>query len=325
MATNQNFTEKARQAIVAGQQLTEQHTLAQYEPEALLGGDTAPNAVETVLAGLASCLAVGYAYNAAAQGIELQDVTFTAVVRCVGPHTLWPLRDHRAANSPTSPAARIGEGRPYGPTVSRTALSRFAEVADQADAGRIIRGEVGLHLVQQRCGGGLQPRHVVPESMTGELLLQKPPHPFHQVQGRRVGRLPEWGDTALLCGPPRPHRRCPVVADIIHDQDQLVFGPRRGDLGQKGGKRIATFLRMELPGHHAGPVVHRPEHGPALVLARRRDPQRTSPALPDLHQVGMGVEVTFIHVEKPESSPGSSPLFWSSARTCLAEATASAS
>ncbi len=38
MATNQNFTEKARQAIVAGQQLTETHNLSQYEPEALLVG-----------------------------------------------------------------------------------------------------------------------------------------------------------------------------------------------------------------------------------------------------------------------------------------------
>jgi ATP-dependent Clp protease ATP-binding subunit ClpB len=36
MATNQNFTEKARQAIVAGQQITEEQKLSQYEPEALL-------------------------------------------------------------------------------------------------------------------------------------------------------------------------------------------------------------------------------------------------------------------------------------------------
>jgi len=36
MATNQNYTEKARQAIIAGQQLTQQKSLAQYEPEALL-------------------------------------------------------------------------------------------------------------------------------------------------------------------------------------------------------------------------------------------------------------------------------------------------
>ena len=36
MASNQNFTEKARQAIVAGQQLTQEKNLSQYEPEALL-------------------------------------------------------------------------------------------------------------------------------------------------------------------------------------------------------------------------------------------------------------------------------------------------
>jgi ATP-dependent Clp protease ATP-binding subunit ClpB len=38
MASNQRFTEKAREAIIAGQQATEQQKLAQYEPEALLLG-----------------------------------------------------------------------------------------------------------------------------------------------------------------------------------------------------------------------------------------------------------------------------------------------
>jgi ATP-dependent Clp protease ATP-binding subunit ClpB len=38
MATNQQFTDKARDAIVAGQRITEQKKLAQFEPEALLYG-----------------------------------------------------------------------------------------------------------------------------------------------------------------------------------------------------------------------------------------------------------------------------------------------
>ncbi|MEX0837882.1 MAG: OsmC family protein [Gemmatimonadota bacterium] len=41
------------------------------EPPVLLGSNQAPNAVETVLHALASCLAVGYAYNAAAKDITL--------------------------------------------------------------------------------------------------------------------------------------------------------------------------------------------------------------------------------------------------------------
>jgi ATP-dependent Clp protease ATP-binding subunit ClpB len=36
MASNQQYTEKARDAIVEGQKLTEQRKLAQYEPEVLL-------------------------------------------------------------------------------------------------------------------------------------------------------------------------------------------------------------------------------------------------------------------------------------------------
>lgn len=45
------------------------------EPPALGGTDTGPNPVEQVLAALGNCLAVGYAANATAAGIELNDLT----------------------------------------------------------------------------------------------------------------------------------------------------------------------------------------------------------------------------------------------------------
>jgi uncharacterized OsmC-like protein len=50
------------------------HTIEGDEPAVLLGEDTGPNAVETVLAALAACFSVGFAYNAAAQGIEINDL-----------------------------------------------------------------------------------------------------------------------------------------------------------------------------------------------------------------------------------------------------------
>lgn len=46
------------------------------EPEQILGQRTAPNAVELLLAALGSCLSVGYAANAAAMDIELEDLRF---------------------------------------------------------------------------------------------------------------------------------------------------------------------------------------------------------------------------------------------------------
>ncbi len=46
------------------------------EPPVLLGSNSAPNAVETVLHGLASCLTVGIVYNAAARGIEIKELAF---------------------------------------------------------------------------------------------------------------------------------------------------------------------------------------------------------------------------------------------------------
>ena len=46
------------------------------EPEQILGKRTAPNAVELLLAALGSCLSVGYAANAAAMGIGLNELRF---------------------------------------------------------------------------------------------------------------------------------------------------------------------------------------------------------------------------------------------------------
>jgi uncharacterized OsmC-like protein len=44
------------------------------EPPVLLGENRAPNAVETVLHALASCIGVGFIYNAAAQNIKVEEL-----------------------------------------------------------------------------------------------------------------------------------------------------------------------------------------------------------------------------------------------------------
>jgi uncharacterized OsmC-like protein len=44
------------------------------EPPILLGENRAPNAVESVLHALASCISVGFIYNAAAQNIKVDDL-----------------------------------------------------------------------------------------------------------------------------------------------------------------------------------------------------------------------------------------------------------
>ncbi|WP_460172447.1 OsmC family protein [Thermus sp. FJN-A] len=51
-------------------------TLEGDEPPVLLGTNKGPNAVEAVLHALASCLAVGFIYNAAAQGIRVEALEF---------------------------------------------------------------------------------------------------------------------------------------------------------------------------------------------------------------------------------------------------------
>lgn len=49
--------------------------MASDEPDALGGTDTGPNPVEQLLAALGNCLAVGYAANATASGIEIRDMS----------------------------------------------------------------------------------------------------------------------------------------------------------------------------------------------------------------------------------------------------------
>ncbi len=47
------------------------------EPLSYLGTNRVPNPVETILAALGSCLVIGFAYNAAAWGINLESLTIS--------------------------------------------------------------------------------------------------------------------------------------------------------------------------------------------------------------------------------------------------------
>jgi uncharacterized OsmC-like protein len=51
-------------------------TLVGDEPPVLLGNNAGPNAVEAALHALASCLSVGFVYNAAATGIDITSLEF---------------------------------------------------------------------------------------------------------------------------------------------------------------------------------------------------------------------------------------------------------
>jgi uncharacterized OsmC-like protein len=64
--------------VHAGQEVphARTHELTGCEPEVLLGRDSGPNAVELVLAALGFCYAVGFVYNAAARGYDLEELTY---------------------------------------------------------------------------------------------------------------------------------------------------------------------------------------------------------------------------------------------------------
>jgi uncharacterized OsmC-like protein len=65
------------------------------EPEQLGGGNAGPNPVEQVLGALGNCLAVGYAANATAAGITINDMTIE-VEGDLDLHTFLGLKDGNA-------------------------------------------------------------------------------------------------------------------------------------------------------------------------------------------------------------------------------------
>lgn len=55
---------------------TKNHSLVTDEPNEVLGSDTGISPAETLISSLAACLTVGYAANAAAMGIDLDELSF---------------------------------------------------------------------------------------------------------------------------------------------------------------------------------------------------------------------------------------------------------
>jgi uncharacterized OsmC-like protein len=52
------------------------HSISTDEPNEVLGGDTGISPAETLISSLAACLTVGYAANAAALGIDIDELSF---------------------------------------------------------------------------------------------------------------------------------------------------------------------------------------------------------------------------------------------------------
>ena len=55
---------------------SQNHSLSTDEPHEILGGDSGISPAETLISSLAACLTVGYAANAAAMGIDLDELSF---------------------------------------------------------------------------------------------------------------------------------------------------------------------------------------------------------------------------------------------------------
>lgn len=90
---------------------TKSHSITTDEPNEVLGSDTGISPAETIISSLAACLTVGYAANAAAMGIDLDELSFeiTANGSLEG---FMNIRDKRAGLDRIDIKARIKSSAP---------------------------------------------------------------------------------------------------------------------------------------------------------------------------------------------------------------------
>lgn len=114
--------------------------LASDEPAALGGTDTAPNPVEQLLAALGNCLAVGYAANASAAGIEISDLRIS-LEGDIDLHTFLGLSDGNAGYN----AIRVGVDLKSNDTEEQLqALHR--KVVDSSPVGHTLSRAVPVQI-----------------------------------------------------------------------------------------------------------------------------------------------------------------------------------
>jgi len=87
------------------------HSISTDEPQEILGGDAGISPAETLMSALGACLTVGYAANAAAMGIDLDELSFE--IKGNGSlEGFMNLRDQRAGLSDLSIKAFVKSDAP---------------------------------------------------------------------------------------------------------------------------------------------------------------------------------------------------------------------
>jgi uncharacterized OsmC-like protein len=107
----------------------------------LLGNNHGPNAVELCLAALGFCYAVGFVANAAAKGIEVEDLTYE-VEGDIDLHAFLGLK--RSADRPGFTEIRV-QGRVRAKNATREELESLCQyVQDTSPVGDILAHPVPL-------------------------------------------------------------------------------------------------------------------------------------------------------------------------------------
>lgn len=190
----------------------------------------------------------------------------------------------------------------------------------------VVRVEMHGEVSEQYLGRLLESFEVVPPAMAAQLVLQEAPDALHQIEVRRVRRQPERLAALGVALPAGAQCAALVIADVVeHDHRRHMGRQRRSEVVGKLHGRLLPLARSRPPNHLPRCVVHRAEHRDLAALARRRDAQRLSLTAPDLCQVRIGVDFTFIRIDQTRSFGVGSAFFCSHASTCAATATAARS
>ena len=151
---------------------------------------------------------------------------------------------------------------------------------------------------------------IIPPAVTRQVVFEMTPEAFNQVELRRIGWKEVGLESVAKLTPLVPKRMAFVVAHVIeNDHRRFISGQFLGQVIQKRLEGILAFAGGHLKEDAPRSIVHRAKHRAFPVFPRRRNPHRVALLPPDFRQVGVGMDLAFVHIDQMESVGVSNAFF----------------
>ena len=130
--------------------------------------------------------------------------------------------------------------------------------------------------------------------------FEVPPESFDEVEIRRIGGVPNDGETRSMFGDERLDRPGMMNRTVVQEQVQVIgIGV---DVVQQPPQEVqklgASFALSDQGADFAGHGIQRTEDRHPAILARRRDDLALTPLRPAAGQTGVQMELGFIDIRE---------------------------